>query len=322
MRPRTWRLGLASALEALALLAVCAIGGGASAFAASSTAPLTMDVSGIADASTVSGTVIITVKITAGTASEVDLLVDSTPVASATTPPFSLSWDTTKSAAGPHVVIVQARDASGTIAQNRYNVEVDQSPPTAAPATVLPATVAPTAVAAAPTAIPTAAPIPANQNANPLNNPLILAGVAIVVLAICGAVAWLVLRRRGPAEAGSIPTAKARPMDVSDKTEVIEPPGGAAPSRGLLGNMPKGVPKDLPRAPKGVPEVAKNVPGVPKNIAGVAKSVSEAQRESADLKRESAALKRDSDALKNALRSPKDAPSEVRTGAPSEAPKI
>jgi hypothetical protein len=184
-------------------------------------APPTMDVTGIADSSTVSGTVRITVTITGGAATEVDVLVDGAPVASATAPPYRLTWDTTGASAGPHTVIVQAKDANGETTQARYAVDVNQAVPApAAPSAA--ATVAPTNPTPAPTAVPTAVPSPTPVGRGLPGSSLALVGAGILLVGACVAGGWYAFGR--VRRAAPVPPVLPVLTPNADRTEIVDVP--------------------------------------------------------------------------------------------------
>lgn len=188
-------------------------------FTAKST-PLAFDVNGIADASTVKGTAPIQVIVTGGTAKQVSLLVDDQVRASASTTPYSLSWDTSKETPGPHKVIVRATDAAGINTDQKFVVVVESAAPTVA----APTATTMSAPTAANTAVPTAAaaPLPV-ASAGP--NPLVYGGAGVLLVgAVAGGTAFA-LSRRKPARVVPPPVVAPPPKTpvLSDATEVVRP---------------------------------------------------------------------------------------------------
>lgn len=209
--------------------------------------PLAFDVNGITDASKVSGTQSIAVKITGGTAQEAQLLVDDQSRATVKAAPFAFTWDTAKEEPGIHRVVIQVKDAAGQITEKKFVVEVAAPTAVAAPTSaVLPTNtpaVAPTAKPAEPSPTPAAETSPTLYAA---------AGAGVLLLVGVGAAA-IVLSRRKPTPAPPPPvTAPAPPAPIrneatvaTDRTEVMGPLDvgatvvhGAAPAR----------PPALPRA--------------------------------------------------------------------------
>jgi VWFA-related protein len=191
--------------------------------------PIKLQVSGIADASKVSGTLNITANVTSGTAQQVQLLVDGAAVGSATQAPYSFTWDTSKVSAGLHTVIVQATDAAGQNTQQKFVVDTSAaaapSPTTVAPtATSVPNPTAPPAAVptAAPTIAPTAAPTPAESGGT---NPLLIGG-AVVGLLLVGGIAvgvyTLANRSKTPAPPPPAPVVAPPPRpQLGDQTEAV-----------------------------------------------------------------------------------------------------
>ncbi|HUZ78255.1 MAG TPA: FHA domain-containing protein [Chloroflexota bacterium] len=81
--------------------------------------PPAFTVTGLSDLATVSGSVPVGVTITSGRARQVELLVDGALRSTSATPPYRLTWDTTKEAAGLHQVVVRVVSvAGGNVDQN------------------------------------------------------------------------------------------------------------------------------------------------------------------------------------------------------------
>jgi hypothetical protein len=185
--------------------------------------PLTLDVRGIANAATVSGSQRVEVAVTGGAAQQVELLVDDKPRASANTSPYVLTWDTSQDTPGLHKVTLRARDATGGSTEKDVVLQV-LGPPTAVPP--------PPVAAPAPTAVPTAVAAPAPPPA-PASDPLpaLLAGITLLALAGLGTGAVVIARRRVPAPA-PVPVAAPAPAPPSNQTMYFrtEPEAPVAPA--------------------------------------------------------------------------------------------
>lgn len=185
-------------------------------------APLVLEIAGIANATSVSGTRPIEVTVRSGNVRQLDLLVDGQTQGTLTAAPFVFQWDTTKVAPGIHKVVVRATDPSGATTDKEFAVEVANAPvatPTAAPTATPAAPPASTAVQAAPTAVPT----PAQQSVNPLY--YALGAVVVVGLLGGGALAFFLTRRPSVAAPAPAPVAPPPPPReqtvVTDRTEAI-----------------------------------------------------------------------------------------------------
>jgi hypothetical protein len=194
---------------------------GQGTFTAKSNA-LTFQVSGIVNATRVAGTPAVTVAVTNGKATAMQLLVDDQPRGNSTAAPYVFNWDTSKETSGIHRVVIRATGADGKTTDREFVVEVlaptPSSNPTAGPS--------PTLALASPTAIPPPPPAP------PTPNPLlyVLGGLGIVVLIGAIAGGLFVLSRRKPVRLPAPPPLPVQPQRpvVADRTELIVPPSDGA----------------------------------------------------------------------------------------------
>jgi N-acetyl-anhydromuramyl-L-alanine amidase AmpD len=90
--------------------------------------PIAVTSQSLADGQTVQGTVIWQVQ-TTGPVARVEFVVDDGVRGSATSAPWSYSWDTAAEAPGQHTVVVRAVAADGRVAEARATVTVSAPPP-------------------------------------------------------------------------------------------------------------------------------------------------------------------------------------------------
>jgi pSer/pThr/pTyr-binding forkhead associated (FHA) protein len=214
--------------------------GSFTARAASSPSALGLQVQGLRSGAAVSGVALISAVVTGGTATQVQLLVDGQPQVSASQPPFTLQWDTSKVAPGAHTVTIQASDPQGRTVAQTFSVQVTATAaaPTAAPAP----TTAPVATAAAATPVPAAAAPAAPTGTNPLLY-VVGAVIAVALVAIGALVALLLSRRRPrgpvpapppPAPVPSPPKLPPLPRSSGGDTEVIRAPSSPVPDEATM----------------------------------------------------------------------------------------
>jgi peptidoglycan/xylan/chitin deacetylase (PgdA/CDA1 family) len=99
--------------------------------------PTSISLSAPADGSTVGGGVTLTASVSGTTPDHVDFLVDGTTVGTATSSPWSITWDSTTVADGQHTISAHAVDGGGNttassdpITVTVKNAPVDTTPPT------------------------------------------------------------------------------------------------------------------------------------------------------------------------------------------------
>jgi VWFA-related protein len=190
---------------------------GQGTFTAKSNA-LAFQVSGIVNATRVAGTPAITVTLSNGKASGMQLLVDDQPRGSATTAPFVFNWDTTKETPGIHRVVVRATAADGSNTDREFVVEVLAPTPVAKPTSVS----APTQALPSPTALAPAAT--SQSGTNPLLYILGGLGIIVVVAAIAGGLFFMSRRKLPKVAIPPVPPPVQPPRTVvPDRTELIVP---------------------------------------------------------------------------------------------------
>ncbi len=132
------RINIAAALAAAGGTSGGGSGGGGSTPPTSTTTPTptpapdtlapTVSITSPMASATVSGTQTIAVTATDDTAvSRVDLLIDGVTVASLSSAPYSLAWNTTKYANGGHTIVARAYDAAGNIGSAQVSVTVSNT---------------------------------------------------------------------------------------------------------------------------------------------------------------------------------------------------
>jgi peptidoglycan/xylan/chitin deacetylase (PgdA/CDA1 family) len=95
------------------------------------TTPPTVSLTSPATGSDLAGTVLLAANASDDVGvSHVDFLVDGTVVATAATPPYATSWDSSSVSDGSHTISARAYDTSGNIAESPVSVTVDNTAPT------------------------------------------------------------------------------------------------------------------------------------------------------------------------------------------------
>lgn len=217
---------------------------------------LALNVTGLTNATKVTGVQTINISLTSGSVQQIELLVDDKSEGTVTQAPFVFQWDTSKETAGIHKVVIRAKDPTGTTTDREFAVEVVPPTPAVTSTPARPAAGPTVAAVPSPTAVPT--PVPAPASTNPIYY-AIAGGVALVVI-VGGLLAFLLLRRpRAPAPVSAPPPPAPREQPaVTDRTEAILPPVEATVVGGNATVISGMATPSTPRLPKGKLIVVQN----------------------------------------------------------------